>query len=648
MKKKPYQMQIGLNALNHLGINLYSNIPSVLAEVVANSWDADSEEVIIQINTDEGVITITDDGHGMTEQEINERFLFVGFERRKNQSAITPKHKRPVMGRKGIGKLSLFSIAEKIEVQSIKDSKKNRFQMVLEDIKKAIEKSDSTYYPLPLDNKSVRLKKGTKIILTGLKKRLIQTEAALKKRLARRFSIIGKKQKFAISLNGQTIGLEDRDYFCKLQYLWHFGEDGSKYEKLCEKMEFGENRKSEFISGWIGSVKEVGALKDDKENLNKISIMVRGKLAQEDILESFGEGGMYSSYLIGEIHADFLDEDQSEDIATSSRQAIFEEDDRFIALRKFLRKELKHIQSKWTDLRTESGTKKALEIPEVKTWYGELSKDHRKSAESLLGRINQLTLNFEEDRVELIKHGVLAFESLKYRENLDALDGISAENLPVLARIIGNLDDMEATLYHQIIKGRINVVKVFQEKVEDNVLERAIQQHLFNHLWLLDPSWERATSTEYMERKVSTEFGKIDAALTKKEKDARIDLKYRTTSGKHVIIELKRSNILLSTDDLMPQIRKYRTTLKKILKEIGQENDSIEIVCVVGKELKDWKESNGEKESINQFKELDARVVLYEKLLKNAYQAYQEYLDKGEEAGRIFKLISSIESSMIK
>lgn len=40
-----YQMTIDLNVLNHLGINLYSNIPSVISEVVANAWDADAEEV---------------------------------------------------------------------------------------------------------------------------------------------------------------------------------------------------------------------------------------------------------------------------------------------------------------------------------------------------------------------------------------------------------------------------------------------------------------------------------------------------------------------------------------------------------------------------------------------------------------------------
>lgn len=32
----PYKMTLDLNVLNHLGINLYSNVPAVIAEVVAN------------------------------------------------------------------------------------------------------------------------------------------------------------------------------------------------------------------------------------------------------------------------------------------------------------------------------------------------------------------------------------------------------------------------------------------------------------------------------------------------------------------------------------------------------------------------------------------------------------------------------------
>ena len=43
-------------------------------------------------------------------------------------------------------------------------------------------------------------------------------------------------------------------------------------------------------------------------------------MAQDDILGSFAEGGMYVDYLMSEIKADFLDTDDDEDIATSSRQ----------------------------------------------------------------------------------------------------------------------------------------------------------------------------------------------------------------------------------------------------------------------------------------------------------------------------------------
>lgn len=59
-----FTMSLSLNVLNHLGINLYSNVPAVLSEIVANSWDADAENVTIAISSDE--IIIEDNGCGMT------------------------------------------------------------------------------------------------------------------------------------------------------------------------------------------------------------------------------------------------------------------------------------------------------------------------------------------------------------------------------------------------------------------------------------------------------------------------------------------------------------------------------------------------------------------------------------------------------
>ena len=111
-------MSLSLNVLNHLGINLYSNIPAVLSEIVANSWDADATRVDITIYDDE--IVIKDDGCGMSAEDINNKFLYVGYQKRE-QSVESPKYNRKYMGRKGIGKLSMFSIAREVDVVSKKE-----------------------------------------------------------------------------------------------------------------------------------------------------------------------------------------------------------------------------------------------------------------------------------------------------------------------------------------------------------------------------------------------------------------------------------------------------------------------------------------------------------------------------------------------
>lgn len=643
------KMQLSLNVLNHLGINLYSNVPAILAEVVANGWDADAELVSITIDRKDGTIVIADDGHGMSEQDINDKFLTVGYERRKQPGeAKTPKWKRDVMGRKGIGKLSLFSIADEVEVQTTRNGEKNGFVMRLSDIRQQINEKSGTYKPERMDTADVTVQNGTHIRLRGLRKKLTNTETALRRRLARRFSVIGPQTKFAVEVNGKAIGPEDRDYGHKLQYLWYYGDKGALMLEQSKKLDRAEKRDIPNIQGWIGSVREAGALKDDDgENLNRIVVMVRGKLAQEDILEQFNQGGIYTKYLMGEIHADFLDIDEEEDIATSSRQSLIEDDPRYQELKSAIGAELAKIKNEWNEFRTSKGTDIALQIPAVSDWYKVLGPDERKRAKSLFGRINQLAVDDEAQRRTLIKHGVLAFESLRYRQNLDALQEISLDNLELFGEVFGHHDDLEATLYHQIISGRITVVKALQQQVTDNVKERVIQQYLFDHLWLLDPAWERATQTEYMEQRVETEFDAIDAGLSEEERQARIDIKYRKTGGRHVVIELKRAGVLTDTMKLMTQVSKYRNALDKLIATDGSAGGSVEIICVVGRELTDWTTPDMRQRSFRILKEVDARVVLYSDLIENAYKAYKEYLDKDKDTGRVFQLISAIESSLV-
>lgn len=651
MSKNKFEMTMNLNVLNHLGIRLYSNIPAVISEVVSNAWDADAENVKIEIK--DGLITIIDDGHGMTIEDINKRYLNVGYERRKDEDhAITPKHKRKVMGRKGIGKLSLFSIAETVELQTMREGGKNGFLMESQEIKKQIESGNAKYFPKEISSENLAIKSnGTIIILRGLKKSIGRAEDALVKRLARRFSVIGDENKFKVSVNDKPIAVTDRDYFHKLQYLWYFGKESESYVKLCKKdrLQNSEKRNNtltggHIVKGWIGSVETSGDLKDGDDNLNKIVIMVRGKLAQEDILEDFADGGMYTKYLIGEIHADFLDDDDKEDIATSSRQKIIEDDDRYIQLKSWIREELKNIQRSWTDLRNESGKKKALENKAIKNWFEGLKGDNKKQAEQLFGKINQLTLSDESQRKELFKHGVLAFESLRYKNNLSALESVSVDNIKEFSQIFSNLDDIEATLYHQIIRERIQVIDVLHNRTAENALEKVIQKHLYEHLWLLDPSWDRATETPSMEKNVTAEFAKIDAKLSKDEKKARFDIKYKKSSGKHIIIELKRPDIALHTTDLIKQIDKYRNALGKLL-EKSNLDEPIEVICIVGKDLKDWTSASAKKESIKMQEQKNMRTVLYNELVESAYKTYERFLEKNKEAGRVFKLIKEIDDN---
>ena len=109
----PFEMTVDLNVLEHLGINLYSNIAAVLTEAVANAWDADASSVQIRVDPNNEWIEIEDDGIGMSVEDLNGKYLRVGYRRRDEDAEHGCKTAkgRPVMGRKGLGKLSLFSIA---------------------------------------------------------------------------------------------------------------------------------------------------------------------------------------------------------------------------------------------------------------------------------------------------------------------------------------------------------------------------------------------------------------------------------------------------------------------------------------------------------------------------------------------------------
>lgn len=661
-QKPKYTMTMSLNVLKHLGLNLYSNIPSVISEVVANAYDADATKVEIEISNDK--IVIRDNGNGMNLEDINKKFLTVGYAKRENDEGLTTLFKRPVMGRKGIGKLSLFSIAQNIEIHSTKISEEtgflenNGFILNTQKIESDI-KNNKAYHPEDIDLSSIEVHKGTNITLTQIKKNVNNSEIYLRKRLARRFSFLEENGKFEININNIPITTDDRDYFKKINFLWLIGNYPNDFRdlssmKVIEKLNGNIDSEKGFeISGWIGTVLKPSDLEQDNINNNKISIFCRGKMAQEDILQTYNEGGIYAVYLIGEIHADFLDVDNDNDIATSNRQQISEDDPRYKALIAYVYEILKKIQSKWTVLRKENAEKQALvyanEIsPQLIEWYNTLkSESAKKQAKQLFGTIESLNFDKGEDekvkKKELYKQGIIAFEKLQLRSNLESLVNIKSADDIRLAAIFTDLNDLEANLFYDIASERVSVIKNFQGYLDNNDKEKLLQNYIFNNLWLLNPSWERPTEgSVIMEQNVQKEFDIVKKTLTKEEEKGRLDIKYRTAAGKHIIVELKRYDpgYSITPMKLYEQVLKYNKALKKCLTAINEKNPIIETIIILGKVFnnEDYKEA----QRILNSPDMTCQIMYYDTLIDQSLKSYSDFLEKQKDVSKIRKLIDEL------
>lgn len=650
----PYKMSISLNVLNHLGIGLYSNFPAVLSEIVANAWDADADEVRVDIDKDAGTITIRDDGTGMNLADINGKYLNVGYQKRVKEPGLTAKKRAP-MGRKGIGKLAVFSIADTVEVYSIKGGQRHAFSMNAEKIKAQIKKDErGTFFPDPLDVANIDFAQGTKIVLRDLKKRPNTTEGFLRKRLARRFSIIGAQRGFKVFIDGVEVTARDRDYYDNIEFLWHVGEIGSGFlsENADGSTSVKENVKRDFtidgtvdphmdgyvVTGWIGTVDEQQSI--DEEN-NSVVVFAHGKLIQEDVLKDLKEAGVYSKYIVGEIDADFMDTDDEEDIVTSARQSVKEDDIRYEKLKQWVKGILKQIQNKWTDLRIEVSLERALKHRVLKDWYNEQRGDNKEYARKLFGKIESLKLPDPQARKELYKASLLAFETLALKNQLSILDSVNThEDLELVTKVFRGIDDLEAVHYYQIVKGRVEVVREFERILDEDAREALIQRHIYQYLWLLDPSWERASYDERIEQSVKTAWAKIDAGLSEEEKKGRVDIRYRTAAGKYIIIELKKYRRQVKVYELLEQVSKYESALRKILKTLHPNDPEpvVETICILGSPPRPIEDDERNRRLL---RDANARYITYDELISQTKKSYEEYLVKEKE---VSKLISTLES----
>ncbi|MFZ2451377.1 MAG: ATP-binding protein [Methylovulum miyakonense] len=657
-----YSFKIDLNVLNHLGLGLYSSTPAVLTEIIANAYDAEATEVSINFDKQNNKVTIIDNGHGMSPDDLQNKFLNVGYARR-NSSEFTQNKKRRVMGRKGIGKLAMFSLANIVNISTQQNGNKAiGISVNVAELKETIK--NKLEYKLEPMNSSSQLPspEGTVIELSDLNRTIISvTEPHLRQRLARRFSILGNNSTlpFIIKIDGTNVTIADRGFHEHVQFFWSIGGDEAEENlKLCKNIaqdrETKEKRITDLepcissdsaltIRGFIASVTKPKQLRNLDTNINQISIFANGRVFQEDVLPILSTSDHFNSYLVGEIHADFLDQDEI-DRATASREAIKQNDPKYKALLGHLHTYLQRVADNWDEWRKALGYEN---LPDrnlfVEEWLNSLEdKRDRKSAEKLIMSVynNQFSPNDKQNddyKKDLYRSTIIGFEKLKAKRQLAKLDSITSVISPEFQAIFRSLDDMEESYYWDITNSRLHIIDKFKKIVDQKELEKVAQEYLFQHLWLLDPTWDRIKGSEHLELTLTDE---LKRAKEDAESGARIDIAYRNSAGRQIIIELKRPGIKPNFYKLLEQAKKYKDAVGQYLREHNDifhgSVDAIDICLLLEKDIA------MDEDQKNMLKNANARIITYKGLIENAYKVYQEYVNAHQEASRIEQIVQKI------
>ncbi len=377
----PLEMTFMPNTIEHLGVRMYSTLPPVLAELVANSYDADASEVHIHlVDGTNKQINVSDNGHGMSYDDINQKFLKIGRNRRENNDQISPRG-RLVIGKKGLGKLAFFGISHQINISTQNQNICNIFSLNWDDI----IHSEGTYNPIITTYNEPRSdnNSGTTINLQDIQRVTGFDPEAIADGLSRLF-ILDDSFKIFIKHNSEPEFLvsNDRKYdSLNTEFTWNVPTDlnvQSVYDKANE------------IRGILMTTRTPIP---PNTNMRGISLFSRGKLVNLPEYFSDSTSSHFYSYLTGTLSVDFID-DLDEDVIDTNRQSMNWDSPQMANLRQHLQRAIKWVEAEWRKKRSTSQTKKISEKigVNIDEWRSHLPK---KIDDSLSPILASLSSNFE-------------------------------------------------------------------------------------------------------------------------------------------------------------------------------------------------------------------------------------------------------------
>lgn len=607
-------MRFDPNTIQHLGVQMYYTLPPVIAEVIANSYDADAEKVTLYLNdVGDKEIIIEDDGNGMSFGELNSKFLLIGRDCRK-EGTLSHRKKRPVIGKKGLGKLSFFGIANEIVIETVKDSLKNSFSMNIQKIK---DEKSGVYEPDIIENKAkTDAPNGTKIILRNLKRKSVFNIDGIAVSLARSFCIFDEDD-FEVKIihNNKKEKILTND----LKY--------SGIKALIElKSPFTEvkhdYKDSDKVTGKIIVSKESSI----PSEMRGVALFSRGKLVNEYSFYDVKATSHGYSYITGTLDVSFID-DWPKDVIATNRRSLNWEDEDTAKLKEYLNEVIHYV---YNEQRKKRRTHKKQTVKEktgvdIDEWVDNLPKHEKKLASRMVDNILNSEGIDDDKAADLVEYVKDSFQYESFKEFAAELDDIKEISGDDMLNLLKEWKIIEAREFYKLSLVRIETIKKFEVYIKDNAKEVPTLHDFFKSFsWLLDPRVIEFQD-EVAYSKLLREKFKEDAI--KVESDKRIDFLCTTIANTFFIIELKRPHHVIN-DKNLTQANEYAAFIERHLGTDPFTPKQIVTYVVCGK-----RNTRGAVERmINSYeKSGDIYVRTYSELLATAQKYHREFIQKYDD-----------------
>ncbi len=524
MPKRELQMRFAGRLVKHLGLQMYSGAVPAIAELVANAWDAEATQVDITVPlgeslTPDAVITVRDNGHGMTFLECDEEYLVVGRDRREIEGNKTKSGKRRLMAHKGIGKLAGFGIANVVTVKTVKDKAVTEFQLNYDEI---VKDGDfvKEYKPTILSDGPSSEPEGTTITLTEIKITRAIPDEQFRRSMLRRFAIYSNQ--FRVLVNGSPLTKEELEF----QFRFPAKKGAWNSEKLAN---------GKTIRWWIGFTKDT----IDDEEARGVAILARGKLVQAPWF--FGlSGGIHGQhglqYMTGEAIGDWLDE--KEDLVATDRASVLWEHPLAQPFQHWGQRKVKELLEKWVAGRTKE---KVDHLTKTTPFMARVAKFPTRERRELTKAIQKLTEipTIDDERLrELVEFLVRAYENEHFLELIRQLNAADPGALAEVLGLLAEWDVLEAVATAQIVRGRLQIIDTFEQLIETGAPEKPdMHDFLKEHPWLIDPTWTTVEHEKGLDTVLQKHFGRKGG---NEKNRSRLDFFCLADPSRVIIVELKR------------------------------------------------------------------------------------------------------------